>query len=116
MANLAKYLAVNEGQAKAWARVNQSSGIVLEADFYVSSATDVAAGNYSVELSSAFSGSDEYTATVSGVEVNSNTTVVIANYDDATSTASSIYVWTITNTSGAADATYSSFGAFGDLA
>jgi hypothetical protein len=104
------------GTAKTWGRANQSSGIVLEADFNVSSATDVAAGNYSTALSSAFSGSDEYSTTVSGVEVNNNTTVVIGNYDDTTSTASAIYVWTITNTTGAGDATYSSFNAFGDLA
>ena len=66
---------VVNGSAKAWVNLNGAGTIAARDSFNVASLTDNGSGNYSVNVSSAFS-SANHSPTVSGACTNGRTTVL----------------------------------------
>ena len=104
---------VTNGSAKAWVNFDGTGTIAVRDSFNVSSLTDEATGNYTVNLTNSFSASD-YTINITGD--GSTAAIFAAARVDVTTSSAARAVTAVTTSGSTADSALVSVSCLGDLA
>ena len=101
-----------QSAAKAWCHITAAAS--LSGSFGISSASDIATGNYSVSFANSFS--DAFYAPAGNTSTASFSTNAFTNRTESAGKTTSLYEWSTSNGNSAYDLTFNTLTISGDLA